>query len=86
MIPLVLAFIIFSVSGALFTFAPGRVRDFIVDACVRGRWGFWIGREIILRRVRKASYLFELRLIGFGCILGAVACFWIIFAEKKVLP
>jgi len=86
MIPFVLAFIVFSISGTLFMFAPRRVRDFIVDSCLRARWGFWIGREMILRRVRKPSYLFELRLLGFICILGAVVCFWIIFAEKKILP
>jgi hypothetical protein len=82
MIPLFLAFAIFGVVGVLLTGWPGRVREFIIDACVRGRWGFWIGRNIILRRVRKPGYILELRLIGIVALCGAVACAWVFLGGK----
>jgi membrane protein required for beta-lactamase induction len=86
MLPFILACLVFLVIGGLLTVWPTQVRDFIMDACVQARWGFWIGREIILRRVRRPSYLYELRIIGIVCIFAAAICAWIIFGEKKPLP
>ena len=81
MIPLLVAFVVFSAIGLSLTVRPTRVRDFIIDACVRGKWGFWIARNVILRRVQKPGYTVELRLIGIVSLLGAVACAWIFLAE-----
>jgi hypothetical protein len=77
------AFLLFLITGTLFTVWPKRVQKFIINACESGRWGFWIARSIILRRVKKPEYLIELRLIGIGCIWGAVVCAWILFAAKR---
>lgn len=86
MLAFILACLVFLVIGGLLTVWPKRVRDFIRDACIHGRWGFWIGRTIILRRVESPAYLLELRVIGVVCILAAVICAWIVFGEKKPLP
>ena len=85
MFPFVLAFLLFLLVGLLLTARPSWVREWIIDACTQGRWGFWIARETILRRVRKPAYLYELRVIGIICLLGATVCAWIIFGEKKPL-
>jgi hypothetical protein len=51
--------------------------------CVRERrWGFWIGRNMILRRVKKPGYLIELRLIGIVCLWAAVILGWALLAPK----
>ena len=85
MLVAIAAFIVFFAFGTLLTVRPDKVRDFIFDASLQGRWGFWFGRERIMRRVKKRFYLFELRLIGIGCLCGAVICAWIIFAPKAPL-
>ena len=82
-IPFVFAFLLFLSIGLLFTGWPKLVREFTINACESGRWGFWIGRNIILRRVKKPGYLIELRLIGIGCLWGAVVCAWILLAAKR---
>jgi membrane protein required for beta-lactamase induction len=86
MVPVVIACLVFLVIGTLLAAFPGRVRDFIIGACVHGRWGFWIGKEMILRRVKKPSYSLELRIIGIVCILGAAVCAWVLFGDKKPMP
>lgn len=83
MILLVLAFLLFLLVGTLLTGWPKRVRGFIINACESGRWGFWIGRGIILRRVKKPAYLIELRLIGIVCLWGAVISAWALLAPKQ---
>jgi hypothetical protein len=83
MIPFLPVFLLFLVTGILFTVWPSRVCDFTIDACERGRWGFWIARGIILRRVKKPAYLIELRLIGIGCLWGAVICAWALLTPKR---
>jgi hypothetical protein len=83
MILLLLAFLVFLIPGILCTVWPKRVRDFTIGACESGRWGFWIARGIILRRVKKPAYLIELRLIGIGCLWGAVLCAWALLAPKR---
>lgn len=76
MIPLFVVFAIFFGFGLLLTGWPHLVRKFVTDACIQGRWGFWIGREMMLRRVKKADYVVELRLIGVVSLFGAAACVW----------
>jgi hypothetical protein len=83
MIPLGFVFLVFLTAGILFTGWPRHVRDFTIDACEKGRYGFWIARNMMLRRVTKPGYVVELRLIGIVCILGAVVCAWIFFAPKQ---
>jgi hypothetical protein len=83
MIPLIFAFLLFLITGALCTGWPKRVREFIIKACESGRWGFWIARGVTLRHVRKPGYLIELRLIGIGCLWGAVLCAWALLAAKR---
>jgi hypothetical protein len=82
MIPFILIFLLFLVVGILFTRWPRLVREFTINACESGRWGFWIGRSIILRRVKKPGYLIELRLIGIGCLCAAVLLAWMLIAPK----
>jgi len=83
MIPFLLIFLLFLAIGILCTIWPKRVRDFTISACETGRWGFWIGRGIILRRVKKPAYLIELRLIGVVSLWAAVLCAWAILAPKR---
>jgi hypothetical protein len=83
MIPFLLAFLLFLITGILGTVWPKRVRDFTISACESGRWGFWIGRSIILRRVKKPGYLIELRIIGIGCLCTAVLLGWALLAPKR---
>ena len=45
--------------------------------------GFWIGRGIILRRVKKPVYHIELRLIGVVSLWAAVLCAWALLAPKR---
>jgi hypothetical protein len=82
MIPLFLAFAIFGVVGVLLTGWPSRVREFIIAACVQGRWGFWIGRNMILSRVKESGYILELRLVGIVSLCGAAACAWVFLGGK----
>lgn len=82
MIPFVFAFLLFLTIGILFTGWPKLVREFTINACESGRWGFWIGRNIILRRVKKPGYLIELRLIGIVCLWAAVLVGWMLLAPK----
>lgn len=83
MIPLLFAFLIFLAAGTLCVGWPKRVQKFFIDACESGRWGFWIARNIILRRVNKPGYLIELRLIGIVSLCGAIVCAWAFFAPKR---
>jgi hypothetical protein len=83
MILLIPAFVLFLTACILFSGWPKRVREFTIHACETGRWGFWIARGMILRRVKKPGYLIELRLIGIGCLWGAIVCAWIILAPKQ---
>jgi hypothetical protein len=81
-IPLVFAFLFFLSIGILFTGWPKLVREFTINAYESGRWGFWIGRNMILRRVKKPGYLIELRLIG-RCLFGAAVLLgWGLLAPK----
>jgi hypothetical protein len=82
-VPLILALLAFLIVGILFTGWPRRVRKFTIWACESRRWGFWIARGIILRRVNKPAYLIELRLIGIACLWGAGVCAWILFAAGR---
>jgi hypothetical protein len=82
MIPFVFGFLLFLTMGILFTGWPKLVREFTINACESGRWGFWIGRNMILRRVKKPGYLIELRLIGIGCLWAAVILGWALLAPK----
>lgn len=82
MIPLLVAFAIFSGFGVLLSGWPGHVRNFIIEACTQGRWGFWIGRHIMLQRAKQPGYIIELRLIGIVCLCGAAACVWTFFGWR----
>jgi len=59
------------------------VREFTINACESGRWGFWFARDITLRRVKKPQYIGELRLIGLACLWGAVICAWALCGAKQ---
>jgi hypothetical protein len=83
MIALILAFLVFLIIGALCTGWPKGVRKFVINACETGRWGFWIAPKLMLRRAKKPAYLVELRLIGLGCLWGAVLCAWALLAAKR---
>lgn len=83
MILLVFAFLLFLITATLLIGWPKRVRGFIINACESGRWGFWIGRGIMMRRAEKPAYLIELRLIGLGCLWGALVCAWALLAAKQ---
>lgn len=82
MLALILMFSLFLIMGILFTGWPKLVREFTINACESGRWGLWIGRSIILRRVKKPGYPIELRLIGIGCLCTAVLLGWVLIAPK----
>ena len=81
-LPFLFAFLVFLTIGMLLTGWPKRVRQFTINACESGRWGFWIGRNIILRRVKKPGYLIELRVMGIVCLCTAVLLGWALLAPK----
>jgi hypothetical protein len=81
-IPFVFGFSLFLSIGILCTGSPKLVREFTINACESGRWGFWIDRKIILRRVKKPGYLIELRLIGIVSLWAAVLLEWMLPAPK----
>jgi hypothetical protein len=81
-IPLAFVFLLFLSTGILCTGWPKLVREFTINACESGRWGFWIGRNMILRRVKKPGYLIELRVIGIVSLWAAVLLGWMLLAPK----